>query len=116
MSGAFFSTTLLASRLSPKPSEMDTFVFVTGSIILFALYPEHRANLARHHSSIPNFLVTCGLCYSAYITLHHDIEKIYYFLLLAVLVIVIPFLKLRMSLNKEIIIGPWTIVQVPKVD
>ena len=112
LSGALLSVTLLASRLS---SDVHAFTFVSTSIIAFAFYPEHRANLARYRSPFPTLYVTSGLCGTALMTLEMEIRIIFVFSLL-ITCLIIPGIKFWLQQYKAVLIGPWTVVQVPSVE
>lgn len=112
LSGALLSTTLLASRLS---SDVHTFMFVSTSIILFAFYPAHRANISMHQSILPSLLVTCGICCTACIVLDNKDDRKVLIVTLAIICIFIPGIKYWLQKFKKIIVGPWTVVQVPSI-
>ena len=110
LSGALLSTTLLASRLS---SDVHTFMFVSTSMILFAFYPAHRADIAMNSSIMPTLLVTFGMCIIAYNILDETDDKKTLLVALVVVCFCIPGIKYWLQQFKKIIIGPWTVVQVP---
>mmetsp|Transcript_4661 Transcript_4661/g.6900 ORF Transcript_4661/g.6900 Transcript_4661/m.6900 type:complete len:373 (+) Transcript_4661:152-1270(+) len=133
LNAAFFSVTLLTSRLH---SNALAFIFVSTSIVAFAFYPDARHRMARRshcsacwrlvgNISFLEVLVFIPLFTSAYIALlschghndHSTRTATFYLLVQAMVCIVGPLNMYYFQRYRRIIVGPWDIANInEKID
>lgn len=111
LNALLFTTVLLSSRLK---SNIDTFIFVSSSIVAFGFYPSARHIIAKKKSSLcyfqisPTAIISILIYIAAMITLNMQ-ERIIISNILLVIIIISPICKWILSKKKVCISGPWDI-------
>ncbi|CAB9527764.1 phosphatidylinositol glycan anchor biosynthesis, class C [Seminavis robusta] len=110
LNAAFFSTILLASRLS---SNAQVYVFVSLAIILFAFFPAARHAISQHpHGGIIHSVTTLLLALSTACLLQDKWECLVFAMVLFIICGIAPLCKLWLQQYKQAIRGPWEVVTV----
>ncbi|CAJ1897824.1 unnamed protein product [Cylindrotheca closterium] len=111
LTAAFFSTILLASRLEENVS---VYIFVTYSVILFALYPaaRHRVAIATKskYRAVP-FAMTLQLVFMTFLLLS-TYEAIFAGAVFVTLCLLVPGWVYTLQSSKTQLRGPWDIAHV----
>mmetsp|Transcript_31950 Transcript_31950/g.52743 ORF Transcript_31950/g.52743 Transcript_31950/m.52743 type:complete len:325 (+) Transcript_31950:188-1162(+) len=112
LNAAFFSTTLLASRLS---SNWTVHLFVSSSVTIFAFYPATRHGLfLKSPIKAPYVILFTILMLAAatYVLLESMQEKIIFVGVLVTICWVAPAWKYHLQCYKVNIHGPWDIAHI----
>eukprot|EP00536_Pseudo-nitzschia_multiseries_P001724 jgi/Psemu1/294545/fgenesh1_pm.22_\ len=111
LTSAFFATTLLASRLE---SNAAVFVFVSSSVILFALYPANRHLVAVKATRIGKLvpLFVSGILTFALILLLEPGETLIVLAITMFVGIFVPLWKYYLQHHKIWLRGPWDIAHI----
>lgn len=108
LNAVFFSTTLLASRLS---SNATVYLFVSSAIIIFAFYPAARHSISHHPYRACIHLGVTGMLYLSTCFLLRDIKECLLFASgLLTICCIAPLWRWWLQRYKRTISGPWDVV------
>ena len=114
LTAAFFATILLSSRI--ENNNLVVYIFVSSSVILFALYPAARHQVAANaktfqQKTITTFVTTLMLGTATFLLLH-PYEQFWAGIVLAILCGIVPIWTYYLQFNKRVLRGPWDIAHV----
>ena len=109
LTSVFFATALLASRLQQN---VTVYLFVCGSVVLFALYPAARHLVAVRGNAGTPIVVTAILTGAAMVLLESQQEIVGVCVMLALILVLVPLWKHHLQQYKVTLRGPWDIAHV----